>query len=62
MLFIRERPQCADTVEKLDKNGRLFFCRKANHSKLLSALTMKAHQLLCRKRSLFLGLSPHAKF
>jgi hypothetical protein len=30
----------ADTVEKLGKNGRLFFCRKAKHSKLLSALTM----------------------
>ena len=27
-------------LEKLDKDGRLFFCRKAKHSKLLSALTM----------------------
>jgi hypothetical protein len=33
-------PQLADTVEKLDKNGGLFFCRKAKHSELLSALTM----------------------
>jgi hypothetical protein len=30
----------ADTVEKLDINGRLFFCRKVKHSKLLSTLTM----------------------
>jgi hypothetical protein len=35
-----ERPFLADTVEKLDKNGGLFFCRKAKHSELLSALTM----------------------
>jgi hypothetical protein len=36
----RERLLWADTVEKLDNNGRLFFCRKVKHSKLLSTLTM----------------------
>jgi hypothetical protein len=30
----------ANTVEKLDKNGELFFCRNPKHSKLLTALTM----------------------
>jgi hypothetical protein len=34
-----ESPFRADTVEKLDINGRLFFCRKVKHSKLLSTLT-----------------------
>jgi len=29
----------ADTVEKLDKNGGLFFCRKPKYTKLLTALT-----------------------
>jgi hypothetical protein len=35
-----DRQESADTVEKLDKNERLFFCKKAKHSKLLSALAM----------------------
>ncbi len=30
----------ADTVEKLDKNGGQFFCRKPKHSKLLTVLAM----------------------
>jgi hypothetical protein len=35
-----ERPLCADTVEKLEKNGALIFCRKPKHYKLLTALIM----------------------
>ena len=35
-----ERPDSADTVEKLEKNEGIFFCRKPKHSKLTSALTM----------------------
>jgi hypothetical protein len=40
MTWLAQDPVCADAVEKLDKNGELFFCRKAKHSELLSALTM----------------------
>jgi len=52
----------ADTVEKLDKNGGLLFCRKLKHSKLLIVLAMQVHQLLCGKRSSTLGLPPCTKF
>jgi len=34
----------ADTVEKLEKNGGLLFCRKPKHSELLKALGMLVHQ------------------
>ena len=29
-----------DTVEKLDKNGELFFCKKRNHHELLVTASM----------------------
>jgi hypothetical protein len=32
------------SVEKLDKNERLFFCRKAKHSEVHTALVMSAYQ------------------
>jgi len=38
--MIQERLLLADTVEKLDKNGGLFFCKKPNHHELLVAASM----------------------
>ncbi|MGB5329758.1 MAG: hypothetical protein WBO58_16190, partial [Gammaproteobacteria bacterium] len=35
-----QEPLRADTVEKLDKNGGLFFCNKPNHHELLVAASM----------------------
>jgi len=35
-----QRQYSADTVEKLDKNIRLFFCREPKHSVLLIATSM----------------------
>ena len=35
---------CAYSVEKLGKNGGLFFCRKPKHSELYTALSMLAHE------------------
>jgi len=32
--------ETADTVEKLDKNGGLFFCKKPNHHELPAATSM----------------------
>ena len=38
--MISESPFRVDTVEKLDKNGGLFFCKKPNHHELLVAASM----------------------
>jgi len=35
-----ERPLLAYSVEKLEKNGGMFFCRKPKHSELRTALGM----------------------
>jgi hypothetical protein len=35
-----EQQQSAYSVEKLEKNGGLFFCRKPKHSDLRTALVM----------------------
>jgi hypothetical protein len=35
-----ESPFLAYSVEKLEKNGELFFCRKQKHSELLIALSI----------------------
>jgi hypothetical protein len=36
--------QLVYSVEKLEINGRIFFCRKPKHSELRTALGMQAHQ------------------
>ena len=38
--FLIERPKVAYSVEKLGKNGGLFFCGKPKHSEFPTALSM----------------------